>query len=86
MSDSILGPLDELRRQIEEDYIMDMTAIKHLSRHFRGASETAPAPAFMPVPYGSHQSPSMVKAAPPAREPQPDDLNSSFRAMFAYYR
>jgi hypothetical protein len=86
--------LDELRRQIEEDYRMDMAAIERLSRYFSGAPATASAPSYMPVSNGAQLGPSRVKSAPPAPltltsdapERRPDELGDSLRAMFASNR
>jgi hypothetical protein len=83
--------LDELRRQIEEDYKVDLAALEHLLRRFSGASTTASAPASMPVSNGAQMGPSRVKSAPPA-PPAPasdaperlsDEVDGSLRAMFA---
>ena len=85
--------LNELRRQIEEDYRVDMAALDRLSRHFSSAPATISAPGNMPVSNGAHPSPSIVNSAPAPRtrtsdapERQPDELDGSLRSMFSNYR
>jgi hypothetical protein len=83
--------LDELRRQIEEDYRVDLAALEHLLRRFSGAPTTASAAASMPVSNGAPMGPSRVKSAEPAPpalasdgpERQSDEVDGSLRAMFA---
>ena len=86
--------LNELRRQIEEDYRVDMAALDRLSRHFISAPASISAPGNMPVSNGAHANSSMAKSAPPAPptrtsdapERQPDELDGSLRSMFSNYR
>ena len=84
----IMGSLDReqlevLRRQIEEDYRLDMSAIERLQRRF--------------MPSGSGVSPvsnvaSIEKSSPvlssieSSAEPQPDDLTNTLRGMFSSHR
>jgi hypothetical protein len=68
MSCIIWEQLDELRRQIEEDYRMDMATLEHLLQRFSGAPATASAPAYMPILNGAQLGPSRVKSAPPVRQ------------------
>jgi len=83
--------LDELLRQLEDDYKMDMAALERLSRRCSGAPATASALAEMAVSNGAQPGPSRVTPAPPApltataRAPelQPDELAGSLRAMFS---
>jgi len=94
MPGTVLEQLNELRRQIEEDYRMDMAALERLSRHSGHAPATASASGPIPVSNSAQLAASWVKSAPPATpltnskapEPQPDDLDSSLRTMFANYR
>jgi hypothetical protein len=94
MSGITLEQLDELLRQIEADYKMDMAALERLSRLCSGAAATASAPADIPVSNVAQLGASRVKSVPPAPlpptsrapEPQPDELAGSLRAMFANSR
>lgn len=83
--------LDGLRRQIEEDYRLDMAALDRLQRRF-GNSAPAPAPAYAPsslAPAGGTIE-TLGSALPPKqelqREPQADELAGSLRAMFSSQR
>ena len=80
--------LDALRRQIEEDYRLDVAAIERLMRRF-----TAPAPAYQApsLPPANSSIETMGSALPPKpqeppREPQSDELAGSLRAMFSSQR
>jgi len=83
--------LDALRRQIEEDYRLDMAAIERLQRRF-----STPAPAPAPAYQGSGLSSTgstietLGNTLPPKqelqREPQSDELAGSLRAMFSSQR
>jgi hypothetical protein len=94
MSGITLEQLNELRRQIEEDYRMDMAALERLSRRWSDAPVTSSVPAEVPVSNGAQLGASRVNSAPPAPlaptfrapESQPDELDGSLRAMFANSR
>lgn len=81
--------LDALRRQIEEDYRLDMAAIERLQRRFVGS---APAPSFQqpsnlpPISGGVETIGQALPKADPPREPQTDELAGSLRAMFSSQR
>lgn len=80
--------LESLKRQLEEDFRMDMAAIERLQRRFRAASEKAPAPA--PVAPAKVSvidtlgSPAPKAEAPPA--PESDELDNTLRTMFSNFR
>ncbi len=81
--------LDALRRQIEEDYRLDMAALERLQRRF---SNSAPAPSYPSsglAPAGNTIE-TLGSALPPKqelpREPQADELAGSLRAMFSSQR
>ncbi|HTX77503.1 MAG TPA: hypothetical protein VMD29_14940 [Terracidiphilus sp.] len=81
--------LDALRRQIEEDYRLDMAAIERLQRRFMSQ---APAANFAPASLSPVNSTieTLGTALPPKmdqpRDPQPDELTGSLRAMFSSQR
>jgi hypothetical protein len=85
--------LEALRRQVEEDYKMDIAAIERLQRRFNtggngsragsGAAERqAPAAetSVAALPQG-HES-----REPRAQQAAPDELTESLRSMFSSYR
>jgi hypothetical protein len=88
--------LEALKRQIEEEYKLDMAAIERLQRRFmtaNGASSgrslssaaaVAAAPAYLaPVPEVA-SAPAPVVELPQDR--QPDELTGTLRAMFSGQR
>lgn len=83
--------LDALRRQIEEDYRLDVAAIERLQRRFLPASAPAPAPAnnYPPANMGNTIE-TLGTPLPPKmevnRDPQNDELTGSLRAMFSSQR
>ncbi|HUY93924.1 MAG TPA: hypothetical protein VMU71_01455 [Terracidiphilus sp.] len=84
--------LDALRRQIEDDYRLDVAAIERLQRRFSNAPSAPSAPAYTPsgLPPASSTIETMGTALPPrpeqSREPQADELAGSLRAMFSSQR
>ena len=90
--------LDALKRQIEEEYKLDMAAIERLQRRFMTASgassgrslstaaaAVAASPAYLaPVPEASAPAPAPVVELPQDR--QPDELTGTLRAMFSGQR
>jgi hypothetical protein len=93
--------LDALRRQIEEEYKLDMAAIERLQRRFMTSSSSsnsngrplsAPAPvsslpSYMASP--SSSEPMITESAPVVELPQerqPDELTGTLRAMFSGQR
>ena len=82
--------LEALRRQVEEDYKMDIAAIERLQRRFNsGGNGVAKAAA---IASGERQpaAETNVVPLPPALETrgqgQPDELTESLRTMFSTYR
>ncbi|MFZ0395020.1 MAG: hypothetical protein WCF17_08440 [Terracidiphilus sp.] len=81
--------LDALRRQIEDDYRLDMAALERLQRRF---SNSAPAPTYQGQGLSSAGSTieTLGNALPPKQElphePQADELAGSLRAMFSSQR
>ena len=84
--------LDALRRQIEEDYRLDVAAIERLQRRFSlsAPSVPAPAPAYQSLSQANSTIETLGTALPPRpepqREPQADELAGSLRAMFSSQR
>jgi hypothetical protein len=90
--------LEALRKQVEEDYRLDMAAIERLQRRFLGSvssvpssvpANTAPAPSNMSswnqAPISDTRGDGLPKydSAP---NPQGDEVTSSLRAMFSNSR
>jgi hypothetical protein len=89
--------LEALRRQVEEDYRLDLAAIERLQRRFLGATRAVPG--NIPtnaVPVGAYAAPSKWSeeaesrmespvSAPPSFAPperQRDEVEGSLRTMF----
>ncbi len=82
-----LEQLETLRRQVEEDYRLDIAAIERIQRRFRDTNPTVPKVALAPVDKQPIEANGAV--LPPgleARTPQPDELTESLRTMFSSYR
>lgn len=81
--------LDALRRQIEEDYRLDMAAIERLQRRFMSSAPSSSFPPANLSPVNGNIE-SLGTALPPKmdqpRDPQPDELTGSLRAMFSSQR
>ena len=89
--------LEALRRQVEEDYKMDIAAIERLQRRFnsggngkgaaaaeRGERQTAPADTnVVALPQGHEPR---EGREPRAQQAAPDELTESLRSMFSSYR
>jgi hypothetical protein len=87
--------LEALKRQIEEEYKLDMAAIERLQRRFglgnapANGRSLASAPAVPAVPAYLAPVPEAVAAAPVVELPQerqPDELTGTLRAMFSGQR
>ncbi len=75
--------LEVLKRQIEDDYRLDMAAIERLQRRFVGASAAVSAVRESVAP---DRSLSVVPTLEPQAEAQPDDLTNTLRGMFSGHR
>lgn len=84
--------LEALRRQVEEDYRLDITAIERMQRRFIGQTSNPPAASFSSGngSYSSGSNGSVTEArgaALPTLETrvqaQPDELTGSLRTMFS---
>jgi hypothetical protein len=87
--------LEALKRQIEDEYKLDMAAIERLQRRFGLGSAPAngrslsPAPAVSAAPAYLAPVPEAPTAAPVVELPQerqPDELTGTLRAMFSGQR
>jgi hypothetical protein len=81
--------LELLKRQIEEEYRLDMAAIERLQRRFAGhgasgnlSSHLAAAPAPLMIETPAAPMPTLESLAPS----QQDDITSSLRTMFSSVR
>ena len=75
--------LDALRRQIEEDYRLDMAAIERLQRRFVSADPTLSSGKDAPP---VERNVAVLPTIESQAEPQPDELTSTLRGMFSSYR
>jgi hypothetical protein len=78
--------LENLRRQVEEDFRLDVAAIERLQRRYISAGSTtsiSPVPAYSGL---SAVAPADSPALEPRPENQPDELTGSLRAMFSGQR
>ena len=73
--------LEALRRQIEEDYRLDMAAIDRLQRRFITS-------AVSPVSNGpvAERNITVLPSPEPTVEAQPDELTNTLRGMFSSHR
>jgi hypothetical protein len=75
--------LETLRRQIEEDYRMDMAAVERLQRRFMSA-----APAFSmgnagTVAEKAEKNVTVLPSIESQADGQPDELTNTLRGMFS---
>jgi hypothetical protein len=88
--------LEALRRQVEEDYKMDIAAIERLQRRFNtgggNGSKGGSAAAERQAPTAETNVVALPQGHEPreSREPRgqaaPDELTESLRSMFSSYR
>jgi hypothetical protein len=84
--------LDALRRQVEEDYRLDIAAIERFQRRFAGANTNSPAATSTNTSTGTTGATvSEIRGASmPIPEPigqaEPDELTGTLRTMFSTYR
>lgn len=72
--------LEAMKRQIEEDYRLDIAAIDRLLYRMSSPTTTAPAPSYSaPAPAVEIKEPAWPAVQP---QTQPDELAGSIRAMF----
>lgn len=81
--------LELLKRQIEEEYRLDMAAVDRLQKRFSGhgangnhATQLASAPAPLMIETPASPLPTLESLAPS----QQDDITSSLRTMFSSVR
>ncbi len=76
--------LEALKRQIEEDYRLDMAAIERLQRRFiPGASRPLGNVVTNIETRGAAVPKVTAQSAPDEPQPQADELTGSLRAMFS---
>jgi hypothetical protein len=82
--------LDALRRQVEEDYRLDIAAIERFQRRFAGANTNSPpATSTATAPTGATVSEIRGASMPipePVGQAEPDELTGTLRTMFSTYR
>jgi hypothetical protein len=75
--------LEALRRQVEEDYKLDVAAIERFQRRFAGGNANPPSATTATV---SEIRGAVVPIPEPAAQAEPDELTGSLRSMFSTYR
>jgi hypothetical protein len=82
--------LEALRRQVDEDYKLDVAAIERFQRRFTSGNANSPAIASAPPATTATVSEIRGAAVVPIPEPvgqvEPDELTGSLRSMFSTYR
>ena len=75
--------LDVLRRQIEDDYRLDMAAVERLQKRFiASGGSVSPVSNVASI----EKSSPVLSSLEPSGEPQPDDLTNTLRGMFSSHR
>ncbi len=75
--------LEALRRQIEEDYRLDMAAIERLQRRFM---ITGTGISAGKEPSAPERNVTVLPTLESQAEPQPDELTNTLRGMFSGHR
>lgn len=83
--------LEALKRQVEEDFRLDMSAIERLQRRFMVSTPTntyssAPAPAYPSPAPAEPQAPASYPEYEQRAEPQQDELTGTLRSIFSQRR
>lgn len=86
--------LDTLKRQVEDDYRLDLAAIERIQRRFFNASiNAAPTgltpgnlPTWTPAPASDTQGSVLPRMETTSIEGQSDELTGTLRAMFSTHR
>jgi hypothetical protein len=74
--------LEALRRQIEDDYRLDMAAIERLQRRFNASGTLSNGNNGTPIDKRVTVLPTIEAQG----EPQPDELTNTLRGMFSAHR
>ena len=75
--------LEALKRQIEDDYRLDMAAIERLQRRFLSTGTGISAAREGAAP---ERSVTVMPTLESQSDPQPDELTSTLRGMFSSHR
>jgi hypothetical protein len=87
--------LEALKRQIEEDYRLDITAIERLLRRYQagsasgrslGGTAVTAAPTYLSPAIESRPEPAAASVIELPQERKPDELTGTLRAMFSSVR
>ena len=77
--------LETLKRQIEDDYRLDISAIERLMRRFVPQSSTSTGTKEA-LPVDRERSITVLPTLESQGEAQPDDLTNTLRGMFSSHR
>jgi hypothetical protein len=75
--------LEALRRQVEEDYRLDLAAIERLQRRFIGANTNTSSVNIGTI---SEIRGAALPAPEPQAQPDQDELTGTLRSMFSSHR
>ena len=87
--------LDTLKRQVEDDYRLDLAAIERIQRRFFNAANSASTttgltpgnlPTWTPAPASETQGSVLPRLETTSIEGQSDELTGTLRAMFSTHR
>ncbi|HEY3628691.1 MAG TPA: hypothetical protein VGL00_20550 [Terracidiphilus sp.] len=77
--------LEALKRQIEEDYRLDIAAIERLQRRFVPSGPVAAVRETPPAPV-TDRNVTILPSLESQAEAQPDELTNTLRGMFSSHR
>lgn len=78
--------LEALRRQVEEDYKLDLAAIERCQRRFTYGNSSSPPATTATTATVSEIRGAVVPIPEPVGQAEPDELTGSLRSMFSTYR
>ncbi len=81
--------IEALKRQVEEDYKLDIAAIERFQRRFTNGNTSSPASTNPPPATTATVSEirqAVVPIPEPAGQSESDELTGSLRSMFSTYR
>jgi hypothetical protein len=78
--------LEALRRQIEEDYRLDMAAIERLQRRLFGSAPVVTMSTAGLTAEKTEKNVTVLPSPEPQADTQPDELANTLRGMFSSHR